>query len=206
MSVKLRLMRTGRRKQPAYRIVAVDSRVRRDGAYIEKIGHYNPLTRPAEVILDDQKALKWLNEGATPSDTVRNLLSRRGLMLAFDLQKHGVQEEEIWSKVAQYRLEKEEKLRQTDKAPVVVKPQPAKPKKEEAAPEPVAAEAEPVEAASEAQAPEAAVAPTPEAAPVEPAPDAAPEAPAPEVVPEAPTPGATSEAPAEEAPASEPKE
>ena len=73
MAVKLRLMRLGRKGQPFYRIVAVDSRKRRDGAYIEKIGHYNPLRRPAEVVVDDDKALKWLNRGAQPSDTVRDL-------------------------------------------------------------------------------------------------------------------------------------
>jgi small subunit ribosomal protein S16 len=151
VSVKLRLMRTGRKKQPAYRIVAVDSRVRRDGAYLEKIGHYNPLTRPAEIQVDDQKAIKWLSMGAIPSDTVRNLLSRRGLMLALSMKKHGVHEEEIWEKVAHFRLEKEEKLKLTDKAPILVKPTPIIKETREAAPEPkVETAAEPtVEAAPE---------------------------------------------------------
>lgn len=111
MAVKLRLMRMGRKGQPFYRIVAVDSRKRRDGAYIDKIGHYNPLKNPSDLVVDDHKALKWLNRGAIPTDTVRNLLSRRGIMMAFALQKKGVQEEELWDQVSRFRLEKEEKLK-----------------------------------------------------------------------------------------------
>lgn len=116
MSVKLRLMRIGRRGQPFYRIVAVDSRKRRDGAYIEKIGQYNPKGRPAELEIDDEKALKWLQQGAIPSDTVRSLLSRKGILLAWDLQKRGIAGEEINSRVAQFRLEKEAKLREKEQA------------------------------------------------------------------------------------------
>lgn len=110
MAVKLRLMRLGRRGQPFYRIVAVDSRKRRDGAYIEKIGHYNPKSQPAELAIDDDKALNWLKKGAVPSDTVRSLLSRRGILLAWDLSKRGAATEEITERVTQFRLEKEAKL------------------------------------------------------------------------------------------------
>ena len=112
MAVKLRLMRMGRKGQPYYRIVAVDSRKKRDGAYLEKIGHYSPLTRPAEVIVDDDKAIKWLKVGAIPSETVRNIFSRCGVMMAFDLHKRGLKPEEINEKVARFRLEKEAKLRE----------------------------------------------------------------------------------------------
>lgn len=121
MAVKLRLMRIGRRGQPFYRIVAVDSRKKRDGAYIEKIGHYNPLRRPADLMVDDQKALKWLGRGAIPSDTVRNLLSRRGIMMALTLQKRGLAEDEIWDKVSRFRLDKEEKLRAVEKAALAIR-------------------------------------------------------------------------------------
>lgn len=110
MAVKLRLMRIGRRNQPYYRIVAVDSRNKRDGAFIENIGQYRPLTRPSEVVVDDQKALKWLNLGAEPTQTVRNLLSRKGIMMAFHLQKKGLKEDEIWDQVSRFRLELEQKL------------------------------------------------------------------------------------------------
>ena len=110
MAVRLRLMRLGRKGQPFYRIVAVDSRKRRDGSYLEKIGHYNPNARPAEVLLDDQKALKWLGQGAIPSDTVRSLLSRYGIMMAFDLAKKGVNPEEINMKMAEHRQMIEGKL------------------------------------------------------------------------------------------------
>ena len=80
MAVKLRLTRMGKTKQPIYRVVATDSRRKRDGEYIELIGTYNPLTKPAEVKLNEEVALKWLKNGATPSDTVRNLFSDAGIM------------------------------------------------------------------------------------------------------------------------------
>ena len=73
MAVKLRLRRMGAKKRPFYRIVAADSRSPRDGRFIEIIGTYNPLTSPAEIKIDEEKALKWLKEGAKPSDTVRDL-------------------------------------------------------------------------------------------------------------------------------------
>ena len=83
MAVKLRLTRMGKTKQPTYRVVATDSHTKRDGEYIELIGTYNPLTKPATVKLDEEIALKWLNNGAIPSDTVRNLLSDAGIMKKF---------------------------------------------------------------------------------------------------------------------------
>ncbi|MFH1861725.1 MAG: 30S ribosomal protein S16 [bacterium] len=133
MAVRLRLMRLGRKGQPFYRIVAVDSRKRRDGAYIEKIGHYNPLKNPAEVVFDDKKALKWLRYGALPSDTVRSLLSRKGILLTLDLQKRGLDEAAISEQVARFCLDKEAKLRPpepialqaeptTEAAPAVTEP------------------------------------------------------------------------------------
>ena len=85
--VKLRLKRMGAKKQPSYRIVAADSRAPRDGRFIEILGFYNPRTNPAEVIIDDEKVLKWLNNGAQPSDTVRSILSREGIMKKFHEQK-----------------------------------------------------------------------------------------------------------------------
>ena len=83
MAVKLRLTRLGKKKQPVYRVVATDSHTKRDGEYIELIGTYNPLTKPATIKLDEEVALKWLNNGAIPSDTVRNILSDAGIMKKF---------------------------------------------------------------------------------------------------------------------------
>lgn len=85
MSVKLRLARRGRNKAPYYRIVAADSRQSRDGRYIEDIGIYQPLTANPEnsLRIDEEKALKWLHNGAIPSDTVRSLLRRKGVMKKF---------------------------------------------------------------------------------------------------------------------------
>ena len=83
MAVKLRLTRMGKKKQPSYRIVATDSHTKRDGEYIELIGTYNPLTKPATVKLDETVALKWLSEGAIPSDTVKNLFKEAGIMKKF---------------------------------------------------------------------------------------------------------------------------
>lgn len=80
MAVKMRLTRLGDKDSPFYRIVVVDSRVARDGAYIDKIGHYNPLTNPAEVVIDVEKAKDWLAKGVQPTETVRSLLIKQGVM------------------------------------------------------------------------------------------------------------------------------
>ncbi len=83
MAVKLRLKRMGAKKDPFYRIVAADSRYPRDGRFIEAMGYYNPTSTPAEIKIDEAVALKWLAEGAQPSDTVRNLFSQAGIMKKF---------------------------------------------------------------------------------------------------------------------------
>ena len=77
--VKIRLQRVGRKKKPSYRVVVADSRAPRDGAFIEIIGHYDPLTEPATVVIHEDKALKWLRQGAQPTQTVANLLSKLGI-------------------------------------------------------------------------------------------------------------------------------
>lgn len=88
MAVKLRLKRMGSKKSPFYRIVAADSRSPRDGRIIESLGYYNPTKNPAEVKIDADLAIKWLNNGAQPSDTVRNLLSKDGVMKRFHDEKN----------------------------------------------------------------------------------------------------------------------
>ena len=80
MAVKIRLQRHGSKKRPFYFIVVADARAPRDGKFIQKIGTYNPLTHPATVLIDRQKALEWLNNGAQPTDTVRKILSTKGVL------------------------------------------------------------------------------------------------------------------------------
>jgi len=85
MAVKLRLTRMGATKRPTYRIVASDSRTKRDGEYLELVGTYNPIAD--ETKINEEIALKWLRTGAQPSDTVRNLFSKAGIMKKFDAEK-----------------------------------------------------------------------------------------------------------------------
>ena len=88
MAVKLRLTRMGKKKQPTYRIVATDSHQKRDGEYIEQLGTYNPLNSPATIKINEEITLKWLETGAIPSDTVKNLLSETGIMKKFAESKN----------------------------------------------------------------------------------------------------------------------
>ena len=76
--VKIRLRRMGAKKAPFYRIVVADSRSPRDGAFIEELGYYNPLTTPVEIKIDNEKAIEWMKNGAQPTDTVRALLKKSG--------------------------------------------------------------------------------------------------------------------------------
>ncbi|MFJ5622141.1 30S ribosomal protein S16 [Peribacillus loiseleuriae] len=89
MAVKIRLKRMGAKKTPFYRIVVADARSPRDGRYIEVVGTYNPVTQPAQIQINEELALKWLQDGAKPSDTVRNLFSTQGIMEKFHNAKLG---------------------------------------------------------------------------------------------------------------------
>ncbi len=80
MAVKIRLRRMGAKKAPFYRIVVADSRYPRDGRFIEEVGYYNPLTDPVEVKIDAEKVAKWIENGAQPTDTVRALLKKNGIL------------------------------------------------------------------------------------------------------------------------------
>ena len=88
MSVKIRLKRMGSKKRPFYRIVVADSRSPRDGRFIETVGTYNPLTQPEQVTLKEEAIMGWLNNGAQPSDTVRNILSKECVMKKFHEAKY----------------------------------------------------------------------------------------------------------------------
>lgn len=87
MAVKLRLKRMGSKQRPFYRVVAADSRSPRDGRFIETVGTYNPITEPAEIKIDEEKAMKWLSNGAQPTDTVRDLLRSAGVLEKFHNSK-----------------------------------------------------------------------------------------------------------------------
>lgn len=89
MSVKIRMRRMGSKRKPFYRIVVADSRMPRDGRFIEEVGYYNLLTNPDEVKLEEDKIFEWLEKGAQPSDTVRSLLSKAGLMTRYHDAKYG---------------------------------------------------------------------------------------------------------------------
>lgn len=103
MAVALRLMRMGRKKAPLYAIVATDSRSRRDGRFIEDLGRYEPVQEPAVVKIDAERVMYWLRQGAQPSDTVRNLLSKEGLMLHLHLVRKGKSESEIAEAVEAFK-------------------------------------------------------------------------------------------------------
>lgn len=87
MAVKLRLMRMGKKKQPVYRVVAADSRSPRDGRFIEILGTYEPRVEPSRVLIDNEKALRWLRNGAQPTETVARLLAQSGAMDEFKAAK-----------------------------------------------------------------------------------------------------------------------
>ena len=84
-----RIRRMGAKRKPFYRIVVADSRAPRDGRFIEEVGYYNPLTNSDEVKLEEDKIFEWLEKGAQPSDTVRSLLSKAGLMTRYHDAKYG---------------------------------------------------------------------------------------------------------------------
>ena len=80
MAVKIRLKRMGAKKAPFYRVIVADERSPRDGKFIDEIGYYNPLTEPAEIKINAEKAEKWLNDGAQPTETVKSILKKSGIV------------------------------------------------------------------------------------------------------------------------------
>ena len=114
MSVKIRLQRHGKKGKPFYWIVAADARAKRDGKYLDKIGTYNPNVNPALIDLDVDKAVQWLQNGAQPTDTAKNLLSYKGAMLKNHLvggvRKGALTQEEADAKFAAWVAEKATKI------------------------------------------------------------------------------------------------
>jgi len=101
--VKLRLRRKGRKHYPVYDIVAVNVRARRDGAFLERLGYYNPNTHPNTIVVDSNRALYWLNVGAQPSPTVNRILSYEGILLTKHLKLKGKTDDEIAAEVQKHK-------------------------------------------------------------------------------------------------------
>ena len=175
MATKIRLQRHGHKDYAFYPIVIADSRAPRDGRFIERIGSYNPNTNPATISLNFERALYWINVGAIPTDTVRNILSREGVMLMKHLQggvkKGAFTQEEAQKRFEAWKAEKQAKLdavrnkerddkKAADKKTIAeeakkneAKAEAVAKKKAEIAAAKAAAEAEAAKAAQEAEAP-----------------------------------------------------
>ncbi len=146
--VRLRLRRKGRTHHPVYDIVAVDGRKKRDGAFLERLGYYDPHYQPSTIKVDAERAIYWLNNGAQPSDLVRELLSYEGVLLRRALQFKGKSEEEIESEIVKHKeVAKERYFRRKElrKQRVIAKEK----AKEEAEKAQQEAEAKPAEAPAE---------------------------------------------------------
>ncbi|MBC7188324.1 MAG: 30S ribosomal protein S16 [Calditrichaeota bacterium] len=158
MAVRLRLARAGKKKQPFYRIVAVDSRKARDGMCVERLGYYNPLTSPPQVEVNEERVNYWLDCGAQPSDTVRSLLSRKGILLRRDLIKKGFDSARIEEELKKWevlQIERRRRLEAKEAEKRAAAAEEVEKAEAQAAPEPEApAEAAPAEGAEE-PAPEA---------------------------------------------------
>lgn len=110
MAVRLRLRRAGRRHYAFFHLVAADSRAPRDGRFIEKLGYYNPNTDPPDIRFNHERILYWLQNGAQPTETVRSLLSREGILLKLHLWRKGKSPEEIEAAYQLWKAQKEAKL------------------------------------------------------------------------------------------------
>jgi small subunit ribosomal protein S16 len=114
MAVKIRLARRGRKRLAMFDVVVADARAPRDGRFIEKIGTYNPLTQPATIDINNERAFHWVMKGAQPTDTVKAMLSYRGVMLRKHLQigviKGAITQDQADSKLAEWLKEKEAKI------------------------------------------------------------------------------------------------
>ena len=112
MAVKIRMKRQGRRNRPFYRIVIIDSRKRRDGKPIEELGWYNPIQQiEKNYEIDSERIMYWINEGAQPSNTVKNLLKREGILLRIHLIKQGFNEKDIEYEIQKWEMDKEERIK-----------------------------------------------------------------------------------------------
>ena len=157
MSVKLRLRRVGKKKQPMYRVVVADSRAPRDGRFIENVGTYNPLTNPYQVEFKEDRIFHWLGNGAQPTRTVKNLFQKKGLWLKWDLMRHGADENKISEELAKWEVMQAERVERlaanAEKKAKAKAEEKKKATEEEVAEKPVVEEAASVETESVEEAP-----------------------------------------------------
>lgn len=119
LAATIRLTRMGKKKRPFYRLVALDSRKRRDGAYLANLGYYNPFVEPHEVRLHTEEILSWLQKGVEVRDTARSLLKREGVLYHFSLLQAGLGQEEIQERMAAWRPQQAARLQRDHEAILV---------------------------------------------------------------------------------------
>jgi small subunit ribosomal protein S16 len=153
--VKIRLRRIGAKKSPSYRIVVADSRAPRDGAFIAIIGHYNPLTDPETVVIDEEKALGWLKQGAQPTDTAARLLAKAGIIKESEARKEKMKAGTVAKSKASKKkaragvTEKPEASKEEPKASIAEEPEISKEEPEASITEESATSEEPTETSEE---------------------------------------------------------
>lgn len=141
MAVKIRLRRMGAKKRPTYRFVATDSRMPRDGRFIEILGHYNPIEKPATVNVNEEKVFYWLKQGAVPSDTAKGLFKQIGLLKKWEMAQKGedVSQIALATQLKERAKKKKKRVKKAEAGPpaaegVAKEPEKKKVKPEEAAP------------------------------------------------------------------------
>ena len=139
--VKIRLKRLGRRNRPFYRLVAIDSRTRRDGREIERLGWYNPISKDEQISFNEERIVHWLNNGAQVSDTVNSLMKKIGLLYKIHLGKNGKSDSEIEKLMTEWRESQVNKIKRKQDKKIKKKEEQAKQAAEEAAEEAPAEEA-----------------------------------------------------------------
>ena len=144
MAVKIRLQRTGRKKDARYRIVVADARAKRDGRFIENLGTYDPSTKPAHIEINDARTLYWLLEGAQPTSIVRNILSSQGIMFKLHLNR-GINKKAITQAVANERFTTWQTQHKSKKHAFIRKPLPTPTQQEIPTPTPKQAKEQPTQ-------------------------------------------------------------
>lgn len=110
MATTIRLTRLGKKKRPFYRLVVLDSRKRRDGAYLANLGYYNPFVEPPDINIRADEVIAWLGKGATVSGTARSLMKREGVLYQFSLVREGLSDEEISTRMDEWRQRQEQRV------------------------------------------------------------------------------------------------
>lgn len=135
MALRIRLRRMGSTKRPFYRIVVAEANMPRDGRFVDIVGHYNPVTDPVDIRVEEEKVYRWLRQGARPTDTVRSLLRRVGVWRKWGLLKRGVDPSQLEQMVsgasAQEMNSVDMTMSQAEEPTAEAKPQPAVPGDEE---------------------------------------------------------------------------